>query len=616
MGFISEVRSSLENPQTPLSHPAEWLLDIFNGGRTDSGIRVSEMTALQVTTIFACCEIKAGAIGALHLKIFEKQVTPDGRLKRVIAHDHDYWDLLEHQPNPEMSAFTLKKTLQVHRMLWGNCYAEFQRDRNSRIVAIWPRNPARMRPHRLMKATKIVTSDGLEIVGRAGQMVYVTTEGMETESMDPENPSPDPQGPGGDRYILPEDILHIPGLSLDGRIGQDVIQLARNAVGLALATEKFAGKFFGNGAVGRGMFMVPGGSISNEDRAQLVQELLAAYGGENIHRPMLLDGGLEYKETATKPNEAQFLETREHQVVEICRIFTVPPHMVGVTEKTSRANTEQIGQEFLTFSLSPDLRAWEQEVKRKMLPPPERGRNAARKFGVFFDTFPLVTPSASDQRAYYQAMIQWGILEPNDVRELMQMNPLDTPGADSTWMQINMAPVDQLFKTPALPGAGEDDEDEPAQDDDEKPAATKAKNNRARAGDALLIARVSAAYSHLFSDAFGRVCRRSQADEAAFKRTFAPVLISIGVQLQEFAEQSFDAEPSGNEFFEDSRFLTGYLSTMFHRYQSESWPAANGSAKEICKRELQRAIRAFAIEAFRAVGTAAAKLHTEVEADS
>lgn len=610
MGLISEFRTSLENPQTPLSFPAEWLLDIFNGGRTDSGIRVSEMTALQVSAVWACCEIKGGAIGALELKIFEKMATADGRLKRRIAHDHDYWDLLEHQPNPEMSAFTLKKTVQVHRMLWGNGYVELQRDPSGRIIALWPRNPARIRPHRLIKSTPITTSDGISLNGRAGQMVYVTTEGMETESMDPENPTPDAQGPRGDRYIFPEDILHIPGLSLDGRIGQDVVQLARNAVGLALATEKFGGKFFGNGAVGRGVFKLPGTGLgmAPEDLQNLRKELQEAWGGENVNRPMVLEGGMEYVATSAKNNEAQFLETREHQVVEICRIFTTPPHMVGVTEKTSRANTEQIGQEFVTFSLAPDLRAWEQEVKRKMLPAPSRGRNAAKVFGVFFDTWPLVTPAASDLRAFVQAMVQWGVWEPNDARERLHMNPLETPAADSTWMQINMAPVGQLYETPALPGAGGDDEnpDDENSPDDKNPKSAKGKRDR------LLIARISHSYSRLFRDAFGRICRRSQADAATFRQVFLPVLVSIGEELEQYAAQLLGTAASADGL-ESSRFLAGYLDTMFHRFGSESWPSANGSAHEICTRELSRAIRALAIEAYRNAATAAAKSETEVE---
>lgn len=609
MGLISETRTSLENPQTPLSFPAEWLLDIFNGGRTDSGIRVSEMTALQVSTVWACCEIKGGAIGALELKIFEKLVTPSGRLKRRIAHDHDYWDLLEHQPNPEMSAFTMKKTVQVHRMLWGNGYVELQRDPSGRVIAMWPRNPARIRPHRVGAPVLITTSDGIAVTAHRGQMVYVTTEGMETESMDPENPSPDAAGPHGDRYILPDDVLHIPGLSLDGRIGQDVIQLARNAVGLALATEKFGAKFFGNGAVGRGVFKIPG-TLTPEDMQNLRKEVQEAWGGENANRPMVLDGAMEYVATSAKNDEAQFLQTREYEVVEICRVFTTPPHMVGVTEKTSRANTEQIGQEFVTFSLAPDLRAWEQEIKRKMLPTPERGRNAAKQFGVFFDTWPLVTPSANDLKGFVQAMIQWGVWEPNDARERMHMNPLETPAADSTWMQINMAPVDQLFETPALPGAaGEADEPDVAGNEGSKPA--KNKNSRGR-GDRILIARMSRAYSRLFRDAFGRICRRSQADESTFRQVFMPVLVSIGEELEQYAAQLLGTVTSPDGL-ESSRFLAGYLGTMFHRFQTEAWPSANGSAHEICDRELSRSIRALAIESYRNAATAAAKLETEVQ---
>ena len=604
MGLISETRTSLENPSTPLSYPAEWLLDIFNGGTTDSGIRVSEMTAMQVTTVFACCEIKGGAIGALDLKIFEKIINNDGRLKRRIAHDHDYWDLLAHQPNPEMTAFTLKKTVQVHRMLWGNGYIELQRDKFGRIIALWPRNPARIKPRRVIQGVRVLTSDGIEVPVRPGEMVYSTTEGMETESMDPESPTPDPAGPHNERYILPADIMHIPGLSLDGRIGQDVIQLARNAVGLALATEKFGGKFFGNGAIGYGVFKIPG-MLTVEDSAQLKREINEAWGGENKNRPIVLDGGMEYTPTSTKPNEAQFLETREHQVVEICRIFTTPPHMVGVTEKTSRANTEQIGQEFVTFSLRPDLCAWEQEAERKMLPQATTGRNAAKQFGMFFDTWPLVTPSANDLKSMVQVMIQWGVWEPNDAREKMQMNPIDSPAADSTWMQINMAPVDQLFETPALPGAAGD-----TNEGEEQPQGDEGASTPARARKDKLISRLLRSYSRLFRDAFGRICRRSDADLTTFRQVLMPVLVSLAEELERHTAAIFNAAPSPDAL-DSSKFLGGYLGTMFHRFETEKWAQANGSADQICVRELNRAVRALAVESYRNAATIAAKEETE-----
>jgi HK97 family phage portal protein len=599
MGLISETRTSLENPSTPLSFPAEWLLDIFNGGRTDSGIRVSEMTALQVTTVYACVELKSGAVAALDFHIFEKLINADGRVNRRIAHDHPLWDLVTDEPNPEMSSFTLRKTVQAHRMLWGNGYIEIQRDGGDRPVALWPRNPARMK---VVRASEPFLIRG-ELV-RRGDLFYATTEGMETAPIDTEEGMN--EGYTNTRNILMADVIHLPGLALDGRIGQDVIQLARNAVGLALATEKFGGKFFGNGALGYGIFKIPG-NLAPEDYAAFVRELQEAWGGENVQRPLVLQGGEDYVATSTKPDEGQFIETREHQVAEICRAMgNVPPHMVGVTEKASRANVEQIGQEFLTFSLRPDLRCWEGEFKRKLVPTPAVGRGAGRKFGFFFDTWPLVTPAAADLRAFIQAMVQWGVWQPNDARARLNDNPLSTPAADTTWMQINMAPVDQLLATPALPGAGnseEEDNDEQDGADDQKPA----KNART-----LLIERVSRAYFRLFRDAFGRISARSEPDLKTFRQVFSPVLVSIGEELERHAAELFGAgtNPDG---FEGSRFLAGYLETMLHRARNESWANANGNADAIARRELVRAVRALAIEAYRNAATAAAKKEIESE---
>jgi HK97 family phage portal protein len=597
MGLISEFRTSLENPQTPLSFPAEWLLDIFNGGRTDSGIRVSELIALQVTTVLACVELKAGAVGSLDLRIFEKKINADGRVNRIIAHGHDLWDLVHDEPNGEMTSFTMRKTVQAHRMLWGNGFIEIQRDNGNRAVALWPRNPARMK---IRRATEKFIVKG-ELV-RPGDLFYATNEGQEMTPVFVDEAVN--EGHTTERAILPADMIHIPGLALDGRIGQDVVQLGRNAIGLALATEKFGGKFFGNGALGYGIFKLPG-TLSPEDLEVFKREVAEAWGGENANRPLVLQGGEDYVPTSTKPNEGQFIESRNFQISEVCRVMgNVPPHMVGVTEKSSRANVEQIGQEFLTFSLRPDLLCWEQECRRKLFPHPTIGRNAGKKFGVFFDTWPLVTPAAADLRQFIQAMVQWGVWAPNDARARLQDNPIATEAADSTWMQINMAPVAQLFETPALPGAGGDDEDQDA--DEDEPSAPKGKGSR------LLVTRISRAYSRLFRDAFGRISARSSADLKTFRQVFMPVLVSIGEELEQHAAQLLGtaANPDG---FEASRFLSGYLETMHHRAQNESWSTANGSADAICDRELGRAVKAIAIEAYRSAATSAAKQETEVQ---
>ncbi len=600
MGLISELRTSLENPQTPLSYPAEWLLDIFNGGRTDSGVRVSEMTALQITTVWVCCEIKGGAIGALDIKIFERLVNPDGRLQRRIAHEHDFWDLLAEEPNPEMTSFALRKALQVHRMLWGYCAAEIQRDGGNRPVAIWPRNPARIKPRRADKSFLI----GDELV-RAGELFYATTEGVETISLDPENPIN--EGYTSERAILAADILYIPGLSLDGRIGQNVIQMARNAIGLALATEKFGGKFFGNGAHGQGIFKVPT-MLKPEDYERTRRSIQEAWGGENVLRPLLLEAGMEYTPMSVDPDKAQAIQTREFQINEICRIFSVPPHMAGVEAKQARANTEQIGQEFVQFSLRPDLKAWEQEFKRKLFPSPTVGRNAGRNFGVFFDTWPLTMPSANDLRQFLASMIQFGVLEPNDARERLQMNPVIGDGCDATWMPINMAPAEKIFENPALPtppGEENDTEDgADSEDPQKKPSKKQPKKAKGVGG-------LQQAYSRLFRDAFGRVCARPECDLPAFQRAFLPVLLSLGEGLEQLATQQFHVDPDPNGL-ERSSFLAEYLKTMHHRYKTGAWSQANGRAGEICDRELERAVKALMVETYRQAATRTAMAESEI----
>ncbi len=593
MGLLSEFRTSLENPQTPLSYPAEWLLDIFNGGRTDSGMRVSELTALQVTTVWVCCEIKGGALGALDLKIFEKIINADGRLQRRIAHEHDFWELLADEPNPEMSSFSFRKTLQVHRMLWGYCGAEIQRDGANRPVAFWPRNPARFKPRRADKNFLI----GDELV-RAGELFYATTEGVETMSLDPENPITD--GYTSERAISAADMIYIPGLSLDGRVGQNVIQMGRQAVGLALATEKFGSKFFGNGAHGQGIFKFPT-MLSPEDFERTRRSLQEAYGGENVMRPIMLEAGADYVASSVDPDKAQAIQTREHQIAEVCRLFNVPPHMAGVEAKQARANTEQIGQEFVTFSLAADLKAWEQEFKRKLFPSPTVGRNAGRKFGVFFDTWPLTMPAANDLRQFLASMIQFGVFEPNDARERLRMNPLEGEGSDSTWMPINMAPSDKAYENPALPSAEPDGDEGSGDDGKKKKQPKKAKG----------VGGVQQAYSRLFRDAFGRVCARSECDLLTFQRAFLPVLLSLGEVLEPLAAAHLHADPDPDGL-ERSSFLAEYLKTMHHRYRSGSWSHANGGAAEICDRELNRAAKALSIEIYRQAATRAAMAATEI----
>ena len=369
-----ETRSSLENPQTPLSYPAEWLLDIFNGGRTDSGIRVSEMTALQVGTVLACVNVISNGFASLPLHVFE-EIEIKGRPAKKIARTHSLYELLKREPNPEMTSFTWRKTMMAHALLWGNAYSEIQRNESNRIIGIWPRNPSRTRPIRLLKPLTI-EGDLLP----AGTLVYETTENLMDSSPGITAAENQDVKVGQRRIVLAEDMIHVPGLSLDGRLGQSTTWLARQIFGLALATEKYGAKFFGNGARPAGILEMPG---KQEDKAieEMRRSWAEAHGGENQFKVAVLEPGVKFTKIASTPEEGQMLETRSYERQEICAVFGVPLHMLTQEKGQGKTNVEQNSIEFVQYCLTPWITTFEQEFQRKLFP------SVGRSSGRFFPRF-------------------------------------------------------------------------------------------------------------------------------------------------------------------------------------------------------------------------------------
>lgn len=435
-----ETRSSLENPQTPLNFPAEWLLDIFNGGRTDSGVRVSEITALQVGTIFACVNLISDGISSLPFYVYELIVDGNKHGKKV-ARQHSLWNTLHNEPNEEMTTPVFLKTLMCHAILWGNGYVEIERDGAAQITALWPRNPAKTRPIRLTRAATI-EGDLLP----AGTLAFETTDGFRGGLLDQKDLNQGPElATGKPRLILAEDMIHINGLSLDGRLGQSLVWLARQAIGLSLSSEKYAAKFFGNGARPAGVLEVPN-KLDDEAIENLRRSWQEGHGGENAWKTAVLEQGVKYTKIASTPNEGQLLETRKFQREEICAILGVPAHMVASSDKSGKSNVEQSSIEFVLYCLNPWLVRIEKEFGRKLFP--KMGRSA-NKFFPKFDTRRLLYPDADARSKFYASGRQWGYLVGDDIRELEDMNPLPNGLGQVLWMPTNMEDAAQPKTLPA-----------------------------------------------------------------------------------------------------------------------------------------------------------------------
>jgi HK97 family phage portal protein len=434
--------------------------------------------------------------------VYERQFGKNGRAIHKVAYNHDLYDVIHVEPNAEMSRFTFLKAYMAHVLAWGNGFAELQRNASTEITAIWPRNPAKTRPVRRAHKTILepVPWRPYPVTIPAGGICFLTTDGLEDED------GSDPEGEiRSSRLIAPEDMLHIPGLALDGRVGQDVVWLARQTIGLALATEKFGAKYFANFARPGGMLIMPA-VVSAEAKEQAKRSWMESQGGENSQRVAVMPPGFDFKPISNKPDESQTIETRKYVRNEICSIFHVPPHMVG-SEERGRNNTEQMSQEFIQYTLAQWISAIKQEWKRKLFPNTGRGRTPKNRFFVDFDLTDMLRPDAASREKFYATGRQWGFLNANDCRAMEKLNPIEDEAGEDYWMPINMT----LSDTPLDPNNQDGDGD-----------GDKAKLGKKKKAEPL-----AKRYHRIFRDCYGRLCNREKRSYADVASIFGPVLFSI-----------------------------------------------------------------------------------------
>lgn len=351
----------------------------FFFGGTASGKTVNERTAMQTTAVYACVRILAETIASLPLNVYRS--TDNGKEK---ATDHQLYYLLHDEPNPEMTSFVFRETLMSHLLLWGNAYAQIIRDGRGKVLALYPLLPDRMTVDR--------TTDGRLYYEYRKDTGYV--------------------------ILRPEDILHIPGLGFDGLVGYSPIAMAKNAIGMAIATEEYGSKFFANGASPGGVLEHPG---VVKDPARIRESWNAVYQGSgNAHRIAVLEEGMKFQSIGIPPEQAQFLETRKFQTEEICRIFRVPPHLVANLDKATFSNIEHQSISFVVHTIRPWLVRLEQGMNKALLSPYEKGQ-----YFVGFVVDGLLRGDYSSRMQGYAVGIQNGFLSPNDVRALENMNTIE-----------------------------------------------------------------------------------------------------------------------------------------------------------------------------------------------
>jgi HK97 family phage portal protein len=237
-----------------------------------------------------------------------------------------------------------------------------------------------------------------------------------------------------------EDVLHIPGLGFDGLIGYSPIAMAKNAIGMAIATEEYGASFFANGANPGGVLEHPG---VVKDPKRVRESWNAVYqGSSNAHRVAVLEEGMKFQAIGIPPEQAQFLETRKFQINEIARIFRVAPHLLADLEKSSFSNIEQQSLEFVKYTLDPWVIRWEMSIQKALFSTAEK-----QQYFVRFNLDGLLRGDYASRMQGYATGVQNGFLSPNDVRSLENMNLIPAElGGDLYLINGNMLPLSKSGK--------------------------------------------------------------------------------------------------------------------------------------------------------------------------
>lgn len=354
------------------------------GGSMDtaSGAHVSESSAMRVAAAWRSVNIISGVMGSLPVDLIRRV----SEKERQPATAHPLRRVLTVKPNQWQTPNEFRRMMQAHLLLRGNAYA-FKVMAGDRVLGLIPLHPDRVLVDQL---------DDYSVEYK------VTLKGGLYRTMN--------QG----------EVFHLRGMSLDGVKGLSVLAHMRESLGIALQAERASARLMQNGQFAGGVFEHPM-KMSPEAHARLKSSIDEKHAGaDNAGKSLLLEEGLTFKNVSMSADDMQFLQQREFQRYDIAMFFGVPPHMLGATEKQTSwgSGIEQQGIGFVTYTLNDWIKIWEEAAKRDLLAEREWDTHDVR-----FYTQGLMRGDAKARWDAHVKGLQWGVISPDEVRALEDMNP-------------------------------------------------------------------------------------------------------------------------------------------------------------------------------------------------
>lgn len=392
-------------PEARAGEPGDVLMrGLFAGAASTAGEAVTVLRALELDAVLGCVRVISDSVGALPLRTYMR-LQGSGSVREDWSSQTAR--LLRDEPNEEMTGVDLWSIVAAHLALWGNAFiGKTMVAGSGDVVGLWPIHPDRVQVGR-DRGRKV-----FEVREESGAAVRTFTRG---------------------------EIIHVRGLSLDGLSGLSTVELARQIVGAGTAMDAYQASFYRNSATPRGT-LTTDGKLSDGAAQRLRDQWNALFGGpRNAHRVAVLEHGLTFQPISAQMDDAQFVESQRAVAQKVCRVFRVPPEMVGLDSGNSLTYSTVEGQgiAFERYSVRPWLARIEAALNRDrdLFPGPGRGAFCE------FDTQSLLRADLKTRYEAYAMALDparaW--LTPNEVRvwERMQADPsFDHPAAS--------APVDQV----------------------------------------------------------------------------------------------------------------------------------------------------------------------------
>ena len=383
------------------------------GNRTGSGARVSGDQAMRLTAVYACVRNVSEDFAKLPFRMFRQanELAP-----RTPVTEHWLLRLICKRPNAWQTPFSWREMMMGHLALRGNAFNQLVVNGQGEVTDLLPIHPDRVKIELLDNGSyrfQVKQRDGTSVPYRRDQ------------------------------------IWHLKGLSPDGYVGYNPIELQAEMLGAGMSALEYAGRFFANDARPTGGWIEMPGKFADKAARQTFQESWQqGQGGKNRGKTAILESGLKFHDPVPVSNrDSQFIEARQMTVADIARMFRQPPHKIGDLSKATFSNIEQQSIEYGTDTMSPWCKRWESSIECDLL-----GEDSG--FEVEFDLRQLMRGDSAARTAYYNGGINGGWLTRNEVRGEEGLDPID--GLDEPLQPLNMVEAGQQPVDPAAAPAPAD----------------------------------------------------------------------------------------------------------------------------------------------------------------